>query len=71
VPLYQFELVGPDSVTPLDGGLLASQNEAEDVAISLAGDIRTTSPELFTRGYQVVVKDEQGNEISRIPIDPV
>jgi uncharacterized protein DUF6894 len=71
MPLYQFELVGPDSVTPFDGGLLANQNEAEDVAIRLAGDIRTTSPELITGGYQVVVKDEQGNEISRIPIDPV
>jgi hypothetical protein len=71
MPLYQFELIGPDSATSLDGALLEDDDQAESIARSIADQARATNPELIAQDYQIVVTDELGKEIIRIPIDPV
>jgi hypothetical protein len=71
MPLYQFELVGAESTTSLDGALLEDDHQAEGIALGLAGDVRTMRPELIAQGYKVVVRDESGNEIFHIPLDRV
>jgi hypothetical protein len=70
MPLYQFELVGPDSATSLDGALLEDDDQAESIARSIADQARVTNPELIAQDYQIVVTDELGNEIVRIPFEP-
>jgi hypothetical protein len=70
MPLYRFELIGAGTTASLDGALAEDDRGAEDIALSLAADLRTAKPWLIAKGYEVVVKDERGNEIGRFAVDP-
>ena len=68
--LYHFELVGAGTVASLDGALAEDDLQAAGIALDLAEDLRTSKPWLIGKGYEVVVKDECGNEIGRVMFDP-
>ena len=67
---YHFDLIDTNSVTDAGGSLLENDDQARKVAHDLIKDVRHTRPELMGHGYEVVVRDDAGEEILRKSIDP-
>ena len=68
---YHFDLIDPNQVTDTKGAILDDDGRAMKVALELARDVREGRPELIGRGCQILVRLDNGDEISRIPIDQV
>lgn len=66
---YLFDLIDTESATHVNGGMLDDDDQAKRLAIELAQEVREERPELIGRGYEIRVRGEQGNEISRVSID--
>jgi len=64
---YHFDLV--DTVTDAGGSLLDDDDQAKRVAYGLALEVREQRPELIGHGYEILVRADNGEEISRAPID--
>jgi hypothetical protein len=71
MPRYHFDLVASEEVTDVTGATLDNDDQAERVALSLATDVREAKPEFIGKGYEIVVRTEEGNEIFRVSIDHV
>jgi hypothetical protein len=69
MPLYHFDLVNPK--THLDAGDvdLPDDIEAMDCADSIARRVLTVRPEVKNHLYSILVTNEEGEEICRLPID--
>jgi len=66
---YHFDLIDTDDVTVANGAILDDDNQARRVALDLARGVREGRPELIGCGYQILVRNESGEEISRVSID--
>jgi hypothetical protein len=66
MPLYHFELVGPDSTYSLEGAFLRDEVHATSIARGIADEL---NPKLTAQDYEIVIKNEHGDEICRVPID--
>jgi hypothetical protein len=66
---YHFDLVDTNTVTEARGAILDDDNQARKVAMKLAEDVREQRPELVGQGYEVLVRNESGDEILRAAID--
>jgi hypothetical protein len=66
---YHFDLVDTASVTDVNGAILDDDEHAMRIARGLAHEVREGRPELVGRGYEVLVRTENGNEISRVAVD--
>jgi hypothetical protein len=71
MPRYHFDLVSSEEVTDVTGAILDDDEQAEKVALGLAVDVREAKPEFIGKGYEIVVRTEDGNEIFRVSIDRV
>ena len=69
MPRYHFDLIDTNSVTDVTGAVLDDDDHAKRVAIDIARDARKGRPDLMGRGYEVVVRIEGGEEISRTALD--
>jgi hypothetical protein len=70
MPLYHFELIGAGTIASLDGALAEDNHQAAGIALGVAEEVRTAKPWLTAKGYEIVVRDEEGNEIGRVAVDP-
>jgi hypothetical protein len=71
MPLYHFDLV--NTKTHLDAGdaELPDDIEAMDCADTIARRVLTIKPEVKNHHYSILVTNEEGEEICRLPIDVV
>ena len=68
---YHFDLIDTESVTDVKGAILDDDEQARKVASQLAQAVREGRPELIGRGCEILVRRENGSEISRVSIDPM
>jgi hypothetical protein len=66
---YHFELVDTTSVTGVNGAILDDDAQARKVARELAHEVRQGRPELIGQGYEILVRTDEGDEVSRVAID--
>ena len=69
VPLYHFDLVNSRTVADESGQELPDDDAAVDVAGAIARRLRRERPELRNRKFAILVTNEDGDEIYRIPLD--
>jgi uncharacterized protein DUF6894 len=67
--LYHFDLVDSENVTDVNGAILHDDDQARKVAVELAQAVREGRPELIGLGFEILVRGENGAEISRISVD--
>src|SRR5215216_1883991 len=70
MPRYHFHLVDSQTVADKGGHELPDNATAERVAKQLGERLRGDLPQLRNRNFAIVVTDEEGERVCRIPIDP-
>jgi hypothetical protein len=68
---YHFDLIDINQVTDTKGAILDDDGQARKIALELAHEVREGRPQLIGRGYEILVRAENGEEITRIAIDHV
>jgi hypothetical protein len=71
VPRYHFDLIDSQIISDEGGAELPDNASAIQAAHLLAKRLVQEKPELLHRGFAIRVTDEDGRELSRVPIDPV
>ena len=66
---YHFDLVHINSVTDVHGAILDNDAHATKIARQLAHEVREGRPELIGKGYEILIRTENGHEVSRIALD--
>ena len=69
MPLYHFDLVNTKTVTDEGGAVLSDDIAAMDSADAIARRVLGERPELKHRHYCILVTNEEGDEICRLPLD--
>jgi hypothetical protein len=69
VPRYHFDLVDSRTVADQGGAEMSDDIAAMDAADLLAKRLLQERPELKNRSFAILVTDEDGDEICRIPLD--
>jgi hypothetical protein len=69
MPLYHFDLVNTKTVADQGGAELTDDIAAMDSADNIARRVLCERPELKNRHYAIVVTNEDGDEICRLPLD--
>jgi hypothetical protein len=69
MPRYHFDLVNTKTVTDQGGAELCDDIAAMDSADELARRILDEQPDLRERHYAIVVTNEDGDEICRLPFE--
>lgn len=68
MPFYRFDLVNTKSIEDEGGTELEDDIEAMDSADMLARRILKERPDLKNRHYYILVTNEDGEEIVRLPL---
>ncbi|HZR72341.1 DUF6894 family protein [Bradyrhizobium sp.] len=71
MPFYRFELVNTKSIEDEGGTDLDDDIEAMDSADMLARRILEERPDLKNRHYYILVTNEDGEEIVRLPLEVI
>lgn len=71
LPRYHFDLVDSETVTDEGGADLPDDIQALDVAEEIARRLLEQRPELKGRHFSILVTNEDGEEIGRMPLDVV
>ena len=66
---YHFDLLDTINVTDVTGALLADDESARKVGLELVREARAGRPDLMGRGYEILVRRDSGEEITRLAID--
>ncbi len=69
MPLYHFDLINFRTVADEGGAELADDIMAMDSADALARRLLGQHPDLRNRNFMVLVTNDDGDEICRIPLD--
>lgn len=69
MPRYHFDLVNTKTITDQGGAELIDDIEAMDSADALARRILDERPELKSRHYSILVTNQDGDEICRLPFE--
>jgi hypothetical protein len=69
VPRYHFDLVDEKKVTDDGGTELPDHVDALDIADEIARRLRVTRPELRGRHFAILVTNQDGEEVGRVPLD--
>jgi hypothetical protein len=69
MPHYHFDLVSADNITDVSDAVLDSDDLARKVGLELAHQVREARPELIGQRYEILVRNDAGDEIARVPID--
>ena len=70
MPRYHFHLIDSETLADKGGHELPDNAAAEMVAKQLAERLRGDLPQLRNRNFAIVVTDEDGERVFRIPLDP-
>ncbi|MCA1412641.1 hypothetical protein I6F30_16060 [Bradyrhizobium sp. NBAIM20] len=71
MPRYHFDLVDSETVADEEGADLPDDIKALDVAEEIARRLLEERPELKGRHFSILVTNEDGEEIGRMPLDVV
>ncbi|KRP88930.1 MULTISPECIES: hypothetical protein [Bradyrhizobium] len=71
MPRYHFDLVDSETVADEGGADLPDDIKALDVAEEIARRLLEERPELKGRHFSILVTNEDGEEIGRMPLDVV
>jgi hypothetical protein len=71
MPRYHFDLVDSKTVAHERGQDLPDDAMAEEVAKEIAARLRDERPELRGRNFAILVTNQDGDRICRVPIDLV
>jgi len=71
MPLYHFDLVNWKAVVDAGGLDLADDIAAMDSADTIARSLLERLPQLKNRHYAVLVTNEEGDEVCRLPLDVI
>ena len=71
MPLYHFDLVNWRAVIDAGGADLTDDIEAMNSADMIARRLLERLPQLKNNNYAVLVTNEEGNEVCRLPLDVV
>jgi hypothetical protein len=71
MPRYHFDLVDSKTVADEGGVEVSDDIKAMDVAEELARRLLKERPELKDRHYSILVSNEKGEEVCRVPLDIV
>ncbi len=71
VPRYHFDLVDSRTVADEGGAQLPDDIKALDGAEEIARKLLRDRPDLKNRHYAILVTNEDGEEIGRVPLDVV
>jgi uncharacterized protein DUF6894 len=69
MPRYFFHLVDHVAVEDHGGQILTDDISASRVADELARRVSEVRPELLNKGYSILVKDSNGVEVHRAPVE--
>jgi hypothetical protein len=69
MPKYHFDLIDSKTVADEGGQILADDTIAMNVAKEIARRLLTERPELTDRHYSILVSNEDGEEVGRVPLD--
>ncbi|WP_245509554.1 DUF6894 family protein [Bradyrhizobium vignae] len=69
VPRYHFDLVDSETVADERGAELPDDMKAMDVAEEIARRLLEEHPELKGRHFSILVTNEDGEEVGRMPLD--
>ena len=69
MPRYHFELVDKKTIADQGGRELSDDLQAVDVAEELARRLLAERPELKNRHFSILLSNEDGEQICRIPLD--
>ncbi|MCK1653460.1 hypothetical protein IVA88_18745 [Bradyrhizobium sp. 149] len=69
MPRYHFDLVDSKTVADEGGAELPDDIQALDVAEEIATRLLKERPELEGRNFSILVTDQDGEEIGRVPLD--
>ncbi|WP_407154312.1 DUF6894 family protein [Bradyrhizobium sp. STM 3557] len=69
MPHYHFDLISADNITDVSDAVLNSDDLAGKVGVELAHQVREGRPELIGQGYEILVRNDAGDEIARVSID--
>jgi hypothetical protein len=69
VPRYHFDLVDSKTVTDEGGAELPDDVQALDVAEEIARRLSKERPELLSCHFAILVTNQDGEEIGRMPLD--
>ncbi|MBH5399817.1 hypothetical protein HZZ13_18790 [Bradyrhizobium sp. CNPSo 4010] len=69
MPRYHFDLVDSETVADEGGADLRDDIKALDVAEEIARRLLEERPELKGRHFSILVRNEEGEEIGRLPLD--
>lgn len=68
---YHFDLVDSKTIADEGGAELSDDIKAMDVAEEIAKRLIVERPELKNRHYSILVSNEDGEEICRVPLDVI
>ncbi|UWU95563.1 DUF6894 family protein [Bradyrhizobium sp. CB1015] len=71
MPRYHFDLVDSKTVADEGGAELPDDMQALDVAEEIARRLLEQRPELKGRHFSILVTNDDGEEIGRVPLDVV
>lgn len=69
MPRYHFDLVDSKTVADEGGAELPDDVKALDVAEEIARRLLKERPELEGRNFSILVTNQDGEEIGRVPLD--
>jgi hypothetical protein len=69
MPLYHFDLVNSRIHLDVGDAELPDDIEAMDTADDIARRVMKERPDVTNRHYTILVTDEEGEEICRLPLD--
>lgn len=69
MPFYHFDLINTRTVADAGGADLPGDIEAMDSADELARRLLGEHPDLRNRHYAVLVTNDEGDEVCRVPLD--
>jgi hypothetical protein len=71
MPLYNFDLVNWKAIVNAGGAELMDDIEAMDSADTIARRLLERLPDLKNRHYSLLVTNEEGDEVCRLPLDVI
>jgi uncharacterized protein DUF6894 len=69
MPRYHFDLVDSKTIADKGGQELPDDAMAERIAKQLAASLRKAQPELKNRNFAILVTNQDGERICRVPLD--
>jgi hypothetical protein len=71
MPKYHFDLVDSKTIADEGGAAVGDDSKAVDIAEQIARRLLKERPELKDKHYSILVSNEDGEEVCRVPLDVI